>query len=105
MAIDITGPSSQQATTARARANEQNSTSSLRSESAAVPAQPSNRGGDTVQLSNEAQTLRNVERSLADTPDVDSARVANLRQEIESGNFQVNAERVAEKILDFDTLL
>ena len=102
MINDLTGLLSSQTTSTRARTNEQNTPA--RSGSDAAQQSPSNKG-DTVRLSNAAQTLQNVEKQLSDTPDVDSDRVERLKQEIESGNYQINAERVAGKMLDFDSLL
>ncbi|MCP4596067.1 flagellar biosynthesis anti-sigma factor FlgM [Neptuniibacter sp.] len=103
MVIDFTSPSSQ-ATTTRARTTEQGN-SAPKSSSGSAPVQAPSSKGDTVQLSDAAQTLQNVEKKLANTPDVDSARVERLKQEIESGSYQINAERVAEKMLNFDNLL
>ena len=103
MINDLTGLSSSQTASTRARANEQSNTAKNGSDAAAHQS-PSNTG-DTVNLSNAAQLLQNVEKQLANTPEVDSERVERLKQEIESGNYQVNAERVAEKMLNFDNLL
>lgn len=102
MAIDITSATSQPTTT-RARTNEQTVTTP-NGGSNSVVAPPSSRG-DTVQLSEAAQTLRDVERRLADTPDVDSARVESIRQQIDDGTYEINPDRIAERILDFDNLL
>lgn len=102
MINDITGLSSSQTAATRARAGEQNTAAKS---GGGTPAQPPSSKGDTVNLSTTAQTLQNVEKKLANTPDVDSERVERLKQEIESGSYQINAERVAEKMLNFDNLL
>lgn len=57
---------------------------------------------DTVQLTNSARVLHELERAVADAPVVDSKRVSDLAQAVASGEYQVDAERVAEKILQFD---
>ncbi|WP_299183699.1 flagellar biosynthesis anti-sigma factor FlgM [uncultured Neptuniibacter sp.] len=104
MINDIPGNlASNQTANARARTGEQNS--AAKSGSSATSAQPPSSKGDTVKLSTAAQTLQNVETKLANTPDVDSERVEQLRQEIESGNYQINAERVASKMLNFESQL
>lgn len=103
MINDLTGLSSSQTASTRARTSEQSSAAKSGSDTSAQQS-PSNKG-DTVNLSNAAQILQNADKLLANTPDVDSERVERLKQEIESGSYQVNAERVAEKMLNFDNLL
>lgn len=103
MINDLTSLTSSQTASTRARTNEQNSSAKLGGNSSDAQS-PSNKG-DTVNLSNAAQTLQNVEKELASTPEVDSKRVERLKQEIDSGSYQINAERVAEKMLNFDNLL
>ncbi len=103
MINDLTSLSSSQTTQTRGKTGEQAGSAKAGGSSSSVQA-PSSKG-DTVQLSNAAQTLQNVEKKLANTPDVDSERVERLKQEIESGSYQINAERVAEKMLNFDNLL
>jgi negative regulator of flagellin synthesis FlgM len=102
MAIDFTSlPSSQTAST-RARASEQGN--SANKGSTPVNTQAPSSKGDTVKLSDAAQALQNVEKQLANTPDVDSNRVEQLRQEIDSGSYQVNSSRVAQGMLNIEKL-
>lgn len=58
--------------------------------------------GETVHLSNEAQQLQKISEKLRDQPVVDSARVAALKQAIADGSYQVDAGRVASKMLNFE---
>ncbi len=60
---------------------------------------PASGGGDRVQLSPLAAQLQAIESSMADTPAVDSARVAEIRQAIAEGRFKVNPDAVAEHLL------
>lgn len=60
---------------------------------------PSSRGGDHVQLSPLSSQLQAIESSMADTPAVDSARVAEIRQAIAEGRFRVNSDVVADHLL------
>ena len=60
---------------------------------------PGSGGGDRVQLSSLSSQLHAMETSMAETPVVDSARVAEIRQAIADGRFKVNADAVADNLL------
>ncbi|MBL8200102.1 MAG: flagellar biosynthesis anti-sigma factor FlgM [Chromatiales bacterium] len=55
-----------------------------------------------VRLTDTAASLKQVEKRLADLPDVDRKRVETLRQRIESGAYEVNAGRLADRLLAFE---
>ncbi|MEO8224834.1 MAG: flagellar biosynthesis anti-sigma factor FlgM [Gammaproteobacteria bacterium] len=55
-----------------------------------------------VRLTDTATNLKQVEARLADVPDVDRARVEAARQRVESGAYQVNAGRLADRLLAFE---
>ena len=59
----------------------------------------SSSGGDVVQLSPLSTQLQALGSSIADTPGVDSARVAEIRQAIAEGRFKVNPDVVADHLL------
>lgn len=61
--------------------------------------------GDNVSLSDEGQTLAKLEAKLSEMPDIDEARVAEIRASLNNGSYQIDADAIAEKLLDIDDLL
>jgi negative regulator of flagellin synthesis FlgM len=59
--------------------------------------------GESVQLSPEALRLQQASEKLSGQPAVDQERVAKLRQAIDDGSYQVDSQRVASKLLAFET--
>ncbi len=60
---------------------------------------------EEVVLSKEAQSLGRLEDKINSLPEVNSERVAEIRQAISEGRFQINAQRIAENMLNQDDLL
>ena len=56
--------------------------------------------GTNVKLSSLSSQLQMIEKSFADTPEVDAARVAELKQAISDGRFKVNADAVADRLIE-----
>ena len=54
---------------------------------------------DSVQLSSLSTHLQAIEKGFADTPIVDTARVAEIKQAIANGYFKVDADKVADRLL------
>jgi negative regulator of flagellin synthesis FlgM len=67
--------------------------------------EPSGPPRDDVVLSQEAQSLGRLEEKINNLPEVNSERVAEIRQAIAEGRFEVNAQRIAENMLNQDDLL
>lgn len=57
---------------------------------------------DTVSLTDTAARLREMGNTLAKLPVVDSQRVEAVRRAIAEGTFEVDAERIARKMLSFE---
>ncbi|NND38413.1 MAG: flagellar biosynthesis anti-sigma factor FlgM [Pseudomonadales bacterium] len=60
---------------------------------------------DTVELSAQVQNVGRLREALAQQPEVDEVRVEQLRQQIESGTYQVDANSIAAGILRSDNSL
>lgn len=73
-----------------------------RSENTASSSSSSGVNSTTVELSSKARGLKEIERSLADLPEVDSNRVKDLKARIESGDYQVDSSKVAGKLLGIE---
>lgn len=57
---------------------------------------------DKVVLTDMAARLKSLEQKLAAQPDVDQAHVDRVRDAIARGEYRVNPERVADKMMGFE---
>lgn len=71
-----------------------------RAKPAAERSRPAASGGDQVALSSLSARLQEVGADLAATPAVDAGRIAEIKQAIADGKFQVNPERIANGLLE-----
>ncbi|MDP2322882.1 MAG: flagellar biosynthesis anti-sigma factor FlgM [Gammaproteobacteria bacterium] len=55
-----------------------------------------------VNLTSTATNLKQIEARIKDLPDVDRARVDAMRQRVESGTYEVDAKRLADRLLAFE---
>jgi negative regulator of flagellin synthesis FlgM len=69
---------------------------------ASAAAASTSQSGDTVTLTNSARSLQQTEAAIANAPVVNAAKVASIKQAINSGTFQINASQVADKLLQFE---
>ena len=60
---------------------------------------------DTVSLSDNAVQLGKVERTVASAPVIDAQRVEQLKQAIANGSYEVDAKAVADKLMQFESML
>jgi len=60
---------------------------------------------DKVSLTEMAAGLKALEKSLADVPEVDKKRVESIKEAVTNGTYQVNANRVADKLIRFESML
>ncbi len=60
---------------------------------------------DQVVLSQEAQTLGRLQAKINSSPDVNLEKVEEIKRAIAEGRFEINADRIAENMLNQDDLL
>ena len=61
--------------------------------------------GDRVTLTNTASRLQNIEQQLNNASSIDTARVAEVQGAITSGDYNVDADRIADKMLAFEDFM
>lgn len=54
---------------------------------------------DTVVISDAAKRIQEARSQLDEVPDVNEEKVARLRNEIENGTYEINADKIAGKML------
>lgn len=59
---------------------------------------------DNVELSPQALSMTSLEARINEAPDVDTARVESIRQSIENGNYKIDANDIADKLLNTDAV-
>ena len=60
---------------------------------------------DRVTLTNTASRLKDIEQQLSNTSSVDNARVAEVQSAISNGDYNVDADRIADKMLAFEDFM
>ena len=59
--------------------------------------------GDHVTLTDSARSLQKIEEAVAKTPVVNADKVAAVKQSISSGTYTIDAGRIADKILKYES--
>ena len=58
--------------------------------------------GDHVTLTTSARSLQKLSEAIAQAPVVNADKVASVKQAVNSGSYQVDSRRVADKMLQFE---
>jgi len=58
---------------------------------------------DTVELTETARDIRSASTQSIAQPEVDEKRVADIKAALEAGRYTIDPERVAKKLMDFET--
>lgn len=72
--------------------------------SSGVDAKPEGAAKPEVSLSSQAQTLNRLESNIQSAGEFDSDRVADIKKAIADGTFEINAEKIADRMLAQDEL-
>jgi negative regulator of flagellin synthesis FlgM len=70
---------------------------------ASATAASSSQTGDHVTLTDSARSLQKLSAAVAQAPAVNTAKVASIKQAVNGGTYQVDAGRVANKLLQFES--
>jgi negative regulator of flagellin synthesis FlgM len=103
MANDITGINSnrpQLSTNQSAAAKSRNEAKLSNNDDESSPA-----AGDRVSLTSTASRLKDLEQQLNNTSPVDKERVAAMQAAISNGEYKVDADKVADKMLAFEDFM
>lgn len=68
-----------------------------------APSKPDVPAGSQVKLSNQAQQLQAIEERLRELPEVDSARVAQIKEAIADGSYKVDSAQIADKLIALES--
>lgn len=60
---------------------------------------------DTVSLSDNAVQLGKLENSPVPAPVVDAQRVEQVKQAIKEGSYDIDPEKIADKLMQFESIL
>jgi negative regulator of flagellin synthesis FlgM len=55
-----------------------------------------------VQITGAARGLAAIEQSLRELPAIDEARVADVRRRLDSGSYQIDPQKVADRLLHLE---
>ncbi|RUO67146.1 flagellar biosynthesis anti-sigma factor FlgM [Idiomarina ramblicola] len=67
------------------------------------PASVSQKGGDAVSLTSEAQQLGGLQEKAMNSSGIDQAKVDKIKADIESGSYKINVEQLANKLAQFES--
>lgn len=74
-------------------------TVSRTSDAVSSPAQAAVASGNPVRITDQARQLASLEQAVQSLPVVNETRVAQIRLALEEGRYQINPERIADKLL------
>ncbi len=103
MSVDLNGIGPGQVNTQRTTADKSSGTQNTQpatNEQAKTQSQGAR--GENVSLSNQAKNLKQLEQKLGDYPEMDDDRIEQIRSALENGTYKIDAEKLAQKMLEMD---
>ncbi len=97
MANDISGINSSRSQQAGER-----SVTGAKKESTGSSSSPTSSGSDKVSLTDTAARLKALEHQLTQQPEIDNKRVSSMQNAISNGDYKVDPERIADKMINFE---
>jgi negative regulator of flagellin synthesis FlgM len=73
-----------------------------RADSSSQPAAPVSKASDTVTLTDSARQMQKLEEAVAKAPVTSAEKVQAVKDALARDTFTVDAERVADKLLQFE---
>ena len=74
-------------------------TVSRASDAVSSPAEAAVAAGSPVRITDQARQLASLEQAVQSMPVVNESRVAQIRLALEEGRYQINPERIADRLL------
>jgi len=102
MSVDLNGIGPGQVNTPRTTADKTANQGTQNTSGEQNKAQTPAARGENVNLSSQAKNLNQLEQKLGDYPEMDDDRIAQIRSALEDGSYKVDAEKLAQKMLDMD---
>ncbi|HEY0963305.1 MAG TPA: flagellar biosynthesis anti-sigma factor FlgM [Pseudomonadales bacterium] len=99
--INVNNPASVLGSVARGLGSPATSTERKTSEGSGEAAAVSS--ADRVSVTSEATRLQEIEEQLMAVPEVNSQKVAEIKAMIANGTFDFNPQRIAEKLIAFES--
>lgn len=98
MANDISGIDSSRTQ----QAGERNVSGAKKESTSSTSSSPTSSGADKISLTDTAARLKALEHQLTKQSEIDDNRVSNVQEAISNGNYKVDPERVADKMISFE---
>ena len=67
-----------------------------------TPAAPATSATDSVQITPSARQMLGLQQALSDVPDIDVQKVERIRLAIDRQTYRVDAERIADRLMQMD---